>query len=149
VNQTNSVITVDTSGKVNKTLFVNQASDPMCLLIQFVWEFTVDIPKQMVRWNAKTEELFDGSVHGRITTVEVLPPSTARSPTNHQFLCAMASKDTVFVMTLEPAPKICYTMDKPEGVGPGAMPYLSWRPDTRRGKDALKQNGDPMLVIAW
>jgi hypothetical protein len=121
------VITVDTSGKVSKTQFTNQ----------------------MVRWQSKTDELFDGSEYGRITTVEVLPPSTARTPTNNMFVTAMASKDRVFVMTLEPSVKICYTMPIPDGVRPGALPYLSWRPDLRRGKDALKQNGDPMLVVAW
>ena len=124
---TATVVTVDTSGTVNKSLFTNQ----------------------MVRWNAKTDQLFDGAQHGRITTVEILPPSNARSPTNHKFLTAMASKDKVFVVTLEPKIQVCYTMEKPAGVSEGALPYLSWRPDLRRGKNALKQNGDPMLVIAW
>ena len=60
----------------------------------------------------------------------------------------MASKDVVYVMSIEPV-KIHFKLKRPGNVRDGALPYLSWRPDLRRGKNAFKQNSDPMLVIAW
>ena len=123
---TPTVITIDTTGKVNKTLFVNQR----------------------VRWTNQTKDIFDGSL-GRFTAAQVLPPSAAREPTNHMFLTALSSKDAVLVMTLEPTVKQCFEQKRPPGVREGSLPFLSWRPDLRRGKNAFKQNGDPMLVIAW
>ena len=123
---TPTVITIDTTGKVNKTLFSNQR----------------------IRWSNKTEEIFDGSL-GRFTAAQVLPPSAAREPTNHKFLTALSSQDAAFVMTLEPTVKQCFKQKSPPGVRDGALPYVCWRPDLRRGKNAFKQNSDPMLVIAW
>ena len=124
--ETTTVITIDTAGKVYKTAFTNQ----------------------MVRWRNKTDEVFDGSL-GRITAAQILLPSTARGPTNEKFITAMCSKDQVFVMSLEPTVDIFFKLKRPPGVRDGALPYLSWRPDLRRGNNTFKQNADPMLVVAW
>ena len=53
------------------------------------------------------------------------------------------------MMTLEPTVKQCFKQKRPPGVRDGALLYVCWRPDLRRGKNAFKQNSDPMLVIAW
>jgi len=121
-----TVVTVDVRGTANK--------------VTFQW--------RMVRYNFKHDELFDGSL-GAISAIAVLPPSPARTSTNDLHLTAMCTSTMIFVMTLEPQATVCFKVRRPGSVGETSLPYLSWRPDVRKGKNKLKQNTDPILVVAW